>query len=222
LHDLRKLVSVFDEHPPRGRAGDVYSVWRELILLEPRTRECRRSIVDEIRRTRQFAPGLDAIAFSSCADRSRRRCAAALESWARSADFPGSATAYERWRRTIDPAAPTRNTIAAAFGSWASALTAVGLRAEASLDDPRVAAIRAGHEERRATRQAGSRALVLDAVRRCIGDLGREPRATEFLAWRREHARGCPSQMTIYRLFPGGFDEVVAIAQGRQGRVPVS
>jgi hypothetical protein len=66
-----------------------------------------------------------------------------------------------------------------------------------------------------------SRALIVEAVRRCITELGREPGAREFLAWRRERAPESPSQMSIYRAFPGGFEEVVAVAQGRQG-MPVS
>jgi hypothetical protein len=66
-----------------------------------------------------------------------------------------------------------------------------------------------------------SRALIVEAVRRCITEFGREPGAREFLAWRRERAPESPSQMSIYRAFPGGFEEVVAVAQGRQG-MPVS
>jgi hypothetical protein len=62
-------------------------------------------------------------------------------------------------------------------------------------------------------RRAASRAVILDAVRRCMVDLGREPQATEFLRWRVAHAPDCPAQMTMYRLFPGGFAEVLAAAR---------
>jgi len=50
------------------------------------------------------------------------------------------------------------------------------------------------------------------AAGRCIAELGREPRALEFLRWRRARAPASPSQMTIYRTFPGGFAEILAAA----------
>jgi hypothetical protein len=213
--DLRRLVALFDAHPPRGRAADVYAAWRELVLLEPRSATRRGQLAMEVRHRRRFIAGLDAIEHTSCADRSRARCADALRSWSDSSDYPGSATAYERGRRRTARTAPSRNTVAAAYGSWAAALAAVGLDTSGSLDAARVAAIRAGNEAGVLARRAKSRRLIIDAVQRCVEQLGREPRATEFLAWRREHARQCPSQMTIYRLFPGGFDELMAVARGR-------
>jgi hypothetical protein len=219
LEDLRRLVALFDAHPPRGRAVDVYASWRELVLLEPRPPARRRQLAAEVRNRRSFITGLDVIEPTSCAERSRRRCADALRRWAQSSVYPGSSTAYERWRRDTGRTEPSRNTVAAAYGSWAAALVAVGLDTSASLDPARVAAIRAGNEAGILARRVQSRARVIDAVRRCIRELGREPRAGEFLAWRRVHARDSPSQMTIYRLFPGGFDEVMAVAQGRQGAV---
>jgi hypothetical protein len=117
--------------------------------------------------------------------------------------------------------APSRNTVAAAFGSWLSALGAAGLESDGSFGAGRVAAMRAGQAGTSDARRARSRALIVDTVRRCIAELGREPGAREFLAWRRERAPESPSQMTIYRSFPGGFDEVLAVAQGRLG-MPVS
>jgi LAGLIDADG DNA endonuclease family protein len=216
LDDLRRLVSLFDEHPPRGRAADVYAAWRELILLKPRPAGARRALAREVRRQRQFVPGLDDIEPTSSGQRSQERCVAALRRWADSAHYPGSAVDYERWRQT-DRSAPTRNTVAAAWGSWSSALAAAGISDPRSHEAAHVAAIRAGHESRGEAQRARTRAAIVDVVRRCIAELGREPGATEFLAWRREHAPASPSQMTIYRHFPDGFDEVVAVAQGRLG-----
>jgi hypothetical protein len=216
LDDLRRLVALLDEHPPRGRAAHVYAAWRELIVLEPRPGNARRALSKEVRRRRQFVPGLDGIEPTSSGQRSRERCVAALRRWADSAHYPGSAVDYERWRKT-DRSAPTRNTVAGAWGSWSSALAAAGISASRSHEAARVAAIRAGHESRREEQRARARAVIVDVVRRCIADLGREPGATEFLAWRREHAPKSPSQMAIYRHFPDGFDEVVAVAQGRRG-----
>ena len=216
LDDLRRLVTLLDEHPPRGRAAYVYAAWRELILLEPRPASARRPLAREVRDRRQFLPGLDGIEPTSCGQRSQERCLAALRRWAESAHYPGSAMDYERWRQT-DRSAPTRNTVAAAWGSWRSALAAAGISDSRSHEAARVAAIRAGHESRREERRGRARDVIVDVVRRCIAELGREPRATEFLAWRREHAPTSPSQMMIYRHFPDGFGEVVAVAQGRQG-----
>jgi hypothetical protein len=34
----------------------------------------------------------------------------------------------------------------------------------------------------------------------------------EFFRWRLHHAPDSPSQMTVYRVFPGGWREVVAEA----------
>jgi hypothetical protein len=219
--ELRRLAALFDDHPPRGRAADVYSAWRELVLREGLGASSRRALAEELRRRRRFVPGLDEIEPTSCASRSRSRSLEALRQWAASEHYPGGATAYEHWRRVSDRSAPSRNTVAAAFGSWLGALEAAGLDSEHSFGARRVAAMRAGHSATTDARRARSRALVLDAVRRCIAELGREPGAQEFLAWRRERAPESPSQMTIYRAFPGGFDEVVAVAQGRLG-MPVS
>jgi hypothetical protein len=47
----------------------------------------------------------------------------------------------------------------------------------------------------------------------CIAELGREPRAMEFLRWRNRHPETCPAAMTIYRTFSGGFPEVLAAAR---------
>ena len=32
--ELKRLVYWFDQSPPRGRAGDVYTRWRDLVMLE--------------------------------------------------------------------------------------------------------------------------------------------------------------------------------------------
>jgi hypothetical protein len=183
-------------------------------MLEPRRGATRGILATEVRRRRQYVPGLDAITPSSCAERRRRRCADALARWAQSEDYPGSAGDYERWRRTAGGGAPTRNTIAAAYGSWREALRAGGLDDERSLTEEQTAAIRAGNAAAIEAQRAESRAVIVQTVRRCIADLGYEPRATEFLRWRLAHAPESPAQMTIYRQFPGGFAAVLAAARG--------
>ena len=205
LRDLRRLVAILDMHRTRGRAADVYAAWRELVILEPRPAAARRALAAEVRGRRQYVPGLDAITRSSWDVRSRCRCADALTRWAESQDYPGSSGDYETWRRAAGREAPIRNTIAAAYGSWRGAPLANGLDTDRSLTEEQVAAIRAGNAPSIEARRAELRGVIVETLRRCIGDLGREPRATEFLRWRVAHAPGSPAAMTIYRLFPGGF-----------------
>jgi hypothetical protein len=211
--ELKRLVHWLDRYPPQGRAGYVYAAWRELVMVEVRTATVRRAFAVDIRRRRQFRPGFDAIDHVPAAERGRLRCRDSLMRWALSNDYPGSAVDYERWRRSSGLKAPTRNTVAGAFGSWLAALEAVGLDTTHSYSAARVDAIRKKTVAAWAARRARSRAAIVDAVVRCIAELGHEPRATEFLRWRAEHAPECPSQMTIYRTFAGGFEEVLAAAR---------
>ena len=211
--DLRRLVALFDMHGLRGRAAYVYSAWREVVMFEHRMPIVRRALAVEIRRRRRFATGRDDIERKSVAERRRRRCEDALRGWSRSDAYPGSGVDYERWRRTSGVDAPTRNTIAAAFGSWREALEAVGLDTARSQSRERIAALRAGSSRNHAARRARSREAVLAAVCRCIEEIGHEPGATEFLRWRAANAPDSPSQMTIYRSFPGGFAQVLAAAR---------
>jgi hypothetical protein len=92
------------------------------------------------------------------------------------------------------------------------ALTAVGLDTGSSRSAEQVTAIREGNAAAHARRRAQSRTAILDAVRRCTAEIGHEPGATEFLRWRADRAPDSPCQMTIYRLFPGGFADVIAAA----------
>lgn len=154
LAELRRLVELFESHGPRGRAGYVYAAWRELVRLESRTGVIRRALAVEIRRRRRFATGKDRFEREARAEVRRRRCRDALEKWAGSADYPGSSNDYERWRRSSGRGAPTRNTIAAAYGSWLAALEAAGLQTAASHSREKVAAIRAGNAAHYAAQRA--------------------------------------------------------------------
>ncbi len=212
LADLRVLVDALDSVPPRGRAGHVYVAWRELVLLERRTGAARAALAADIRRRRTYRPELSRFPATTGRDRSRQRCLDALKWWAESRETPGSAVDYAVWRREVEPRPPTRNTIARVFGSWSNALKAAGISRERAMSAERVAAICAGGAARRKARHGELRELVVAAVRRCSAELGREPRALEFLRWRHQHSADCPSQMTIYRVFPGGFSEVLAAA----------
>jgi hypothetical protein len=213
LSELRHLVDVLDACPPRGRAGRVYAAWRQLVVLESRGGAARRRLAAEIRQRRAYRPGFEAGPARGARDRSRRRCLAALEQWARAYPGGGSARAYEDWRAWSSPDAPTRNTVAAAFGSWRTALEAAGIDPVVAMPAARVAAIQAGSAATRARRRLGQRERILKAVAECIAALGREPRATEFLRWRGQNAPDSPCQMSIYRAFPGGWAEVLACAR---------
>ena len=97
------------------------------------------------------------------------------------------------------------------------ALKAVELDARSALAEDRIAAIRAGSARRCEAQRAASREAIVAAVRH-IDEIGHEPGALEFLRWRAARAPESPSQMTIYRLFPGGFADVLAAALAIEAR----
>jgi hypothetical protein len=218
LAELRRLVELFDRYPPRGRAARVYAAWRDLVRLEPRTGSTRHVLADEVRRSRAFRPELAKISKPTRLEVRQSRCLEALRSWEATLDDPGSSSDYDNWRRTIVPTAPTRNTVAAAFGSWRAALVAAGISCDRAHPTERVARMREARLAARAAERAKRRSVILDAVTSCAADLGREPRASEFLQWRLQHAPESPCQMTLYRVFPGGFKEVLAALRGRSAR----
>jgi hypothetical protein len=136
----------------------------------------------------------------------RDTCKDALLAWASTEDGALSCTRYVRWR-CGQTARPTRNTIVRQFGSWHGALTAAGLGDRAARG-PRLA----GGEDRRAAQRRTQRERVVAAVREFERDHGRLPRALEFFRWRLESAIEAPTQGTVYRLFPGGWAEVLQAA----------
>jgi len=74
-------------------------------------------------------------------------------------------------------------------------------------------AVRTG-AARRSARRLAQRDSIAEAVRRCRADLGRRPAALEFFRWRLQAAPEAPSQMSVYKAFPGGWREVIAEAFG--------
>jgi hypothetical protein len=145
----------------------------------------------------------------------RSESLAALTAW--SVEFDGrlGCMAYETWRRR-NPGSPTRNTIVRHLGSWYEALAAAGLEERAAASPAVVAARHRGGDERRERRVQEQRARVIAAVRRFEAAHGRLPRALEFFRWRLQAAPHTPSQGMIYRLFPGGWTEVM-LAIGPRG-----
>jgi hypothetical protein len=218
LADMRRLVELFDRYPPRGRAAGVYAAWRELVRLEPRTGAARRALAAEVRRRRSFRAELGEVTTPVRRERSQARCLEALHSWASTLEGSGTCGEYNEWRRTVAPAAPSRNTVAAAFGSWRGAMVAAGLSCDRAQPPDRHARVRATRSSARAAQLVKRRNLVLDAVTACVADLGREPRAGEFLRWRLHEAPESPCQMTLYRAFPQGFAEVLVELRARSVR----
>jgi Homing endonuclease associated repeat len=218
LSGMRRLVELFDRYPPRGRAAGVYTAWRELVRLEPRTGGARRALAAEVCRSRSFRPELGEFTRPVRRERSQARCLEALHSWASTLEGSGTSGEYDEWRRTVAPGAPNRNTVAAAFGSWRAALVAAGLSCARAQPPDRHAKVRATRSSARAAQLVKRRNLVLDTVTACVADLGREPRAGEFLRWRLHEAPESPCQMTLYRAFPQGFAEVLVELRARSAR----
>ena len=135
----------------------------------------------------------------------RRESLDALIAWSRETAGKLSCSAYMHWR-CGQPAAPGRNTIVRQFGSWQAALEAAGL-GDRLARPPRPV----GGEARRAARRVEQRARVIAAVHTFEREHGQLPRAMEFFRWRYERAVDAPTQGTVYRLFPGGWAEVLAL-----------
>jgi hypothetical protein len=209
LEELRHLVSVFDGDPPLGRAGRVYRHWRHLVMATDRSSTSLQPAVTRMAEARRYearavlpvSPPLRAF--------KEERYAAVLQTWARNAAPPFTATSYERWRPDGAPGAPNRNTLARFFGSWRDALEASGLPTEGSRSqESNARGVETAAAKRVATRSR-QRAAVLLEVERCWTALGRVPTASEFLRWRLTNAPDSPGQAAVYRLFPGGWQAVL-------------
>jgi hypothetical protein len=98
--------------------------------------------------------------------------------------------------------------VAATFGSWHAAMRVAGLIDRAARRVPT-----ASNAAARDQRQAAKREIVLAAVRRFEAEHGRLPRAMEFFKWRFVAAPDAPSQGSVYRVFPGGWEEVLTAAR---------
>jgi hypothetical protein len=217
LDELRILTQVLDRHPPRGRVMRIYEAWRELVLLRDRRSGNRRLLAAAVKERRAYKPGLGNIERIDALAARRSRQVAVLRAWAAATDGPRTANAYEAWRHSACRDAPRRSTIAAAFGSWTAALKAAGLSTEGCRSTEANAETRARAAASRPGRMARHRAAILAAVRDCAEILGRHPRATEFFAWRSRFAPETPSQMTVYRTFPGGWESVLEALVAESG-----
>jgi hypothetical protein len=141
----------------------------------------------------------------------RDECLQILRAWASAEDGTLACGSYQRWRAGR-AGYPTRSTITRQPGSWHGALAAAGVADRAAVSPEVVDARRRAGELRRHARQRAQRERVVDAVRRFAGEYGRFPRALEFVRWRLESVVDAPTQGTVYRLFPGGWAEVLQVA----------
>lgn len=210
LHQLRTLVALLDQQPPRGRVFRTYRAWRRLVLTDPSLKIVRRELAVEVRRRRAYKPGLGTIVpLDRRADR-RARYLAVLRAWRTVHEAPFTTTMYEQWRRDSTPAAPKRDTIARAFGSWLEALKAAGLSTDGCRSEELNRRAQEPQEAARQALKAQQTAAILKGVARCAQMLGHLPSAAEFFAWRNEFEPQVPSHMTVYRHFPGGWRTVLA------------
>jgi LAGLIDADG endonuclease len=220
LSDLRALAHAFDRYPPRGRALRIYEAWRELVLLEDRRSAKRRELATRVKERRTYRPGLEWVDAVDAAAARRERHIAVLRAWALDTDGPRTVTAYETWRARSGRDVPTRNTLVRAFGSWLEALHAAGVGNEGC----RAASVGAGVQgvavAKRSALRAQQRVSILAAVRECAEILGRYPRATEYMAWRRRSAPESPSHATVYRAFPEGWTSVLQELAAEAGSPP--
>jgi hypothetical protein len=213
LDELRELTCHLDGYSPRGRVLGVYEAWRELVLLEERRTGRRRALARCVKERRAYQPGLELVTRRDALAERRARHIAVLQSWAASAPECLTATTYARWRRESARDAPTRNTLAASFGSWSAALTAAGLSTIGCRSAEAIARTSARAASEKPARMAAHRSAILEAVRECTRVLGRTPGAVEFFRWRNVSAPDTPCQATVYRAFPGGWASVVAASQ---------
>ena len=210
--DLSLLAAWLLEVGLPGHKGEIVRAWAHGIDVLERPVQ-RRSAVRRYERVRPYRPPRRNEMLAVARPDVREACRQALLAWAAREDGRLSCVRYSRWRAERREH-PTRNTIVRHFGGWHAALAAAGL-------DDRVARAprRTGGAARREARRRVQRERVLDAVRRFERERGRLPRAMEFFRWRIERAVDAPTQGTVYRLFPGGWDEVLRGARQVAGAV---
>ena len=209
--ELEQLTRMFYSAGLAGRKGVEFETWAVAVhelcssaKLGVRPRETMlRLAADRLRAMREYQPSTRALLQLSRRD-VRAESLTALKNWSEQTAGRLACGLYARWRRD-HPAAPTRNTVAKEFGTWHAALEAAGLVDRAARGPKRAG----GDAERREHRNLNS-ARVLAAVQRLEAELGRPPRAMEFFKWRMAVAPDTPSQASVYKLFPGGWDAVLA------------
>jgi hypothetical protein len=204
--DLAQLVELLLQGGLAGRKLRELKAWRravdELNRPSPR-REVIAAARDRLAEVRAYKPSTRTALLRLPGRDLRQESLVALKSWSRGTTGGLSCTAYMLWRRE-HTGVPGRNTIVRQFGSWQAALEAAGL-GDRLARAPRPI----GGEAGRSMRRELQRQRVIAAVQTYRREHGRLPRAMEFFRWRYEKDVDAPSQGTVYRVFPGGWDEVL-------------
>jgi hypothetical protein len=130
---LIRLVDVSDAAGVRGRKLRQYRAWRPAALeigeaslqRRPRDLDLIAAARTALRQASEYVPELVVTRDPPTEREVRDAYAGVLRQWAATTTQRITAMVYEAER---DPFWPSRNTIARAFGSWAAALAAAGLR----------------------------------------------------------------------------------------------
>jgi hypothetical protein len=182
LEELRQLVSVFDGHPPMGRAGRVYRHWRQLVTAADRSAASLHPAVTRLAEARRYVLPQSLPVSAPRRALKETRYVTLLQAWARDRPPPYTATSYQRWRVEVAAGAPNRTTLARFFGTWRDALDAAGLPTGGSRGrETNARAVETGAAKRVAT-GSRRRTAVLREVHNCWAALGRVPAASSSYA----------------------------------------
>jgi hypothetical protein len=206
LEEAERLAGILDPALLRGRKARELEIWLRAVE-ERRSAQAAGRVADlddliaEFRAARLYRPGRPPVTNDRAPD-PREEALAVLRDWAAREHGSLSCSRYARARQH---GWPTRNTISRRFGSWDAALRAAGLEDRLARAEPRPVGGGAAREAR-AERQ---RERVLQTLRYLINVHGEIPSAMQFFRWRLAEAPATPTQATVYRLFPGGWQAVL-------------
>jgi hypothetical protein len=206
LDEVARLAARLDPQRMRGRKAAELEVWLRAVAERRAAQAAGRrarldSMLAEFREARAYRPGKPLSPVPRNEDR-RDDALTILRRWAASESGPLSCGKYAAAREADWP---TRNTIARWFGSWDAALRAAGLGDRLARPQPR----RVGGAARREAHHAKQRERVLATLRYGVTVHGSLPTAMQFFRWRLVNAPATPTQATVYRLFPGGWQAVL-------------
>ena len=207
LDDVVTLATWLDPALLRGRKGVELGVWLRAVDERQAERsvggrvppERMEQLVAEFRAARVYRPGT---LKRPGPEPKQGAILAQLRRWAEGEPGVLSCTRYSAARQ---PDWPTRGTITRRFGSWAAALRAAGLEQRLARPEPRAV----GGAARREAHTQAQRERVLATLRYGVALHGSLPTAMQFFRWRLVDAPATPTQATVYRLFPGGWNAVL-------------
>jgi hypothetical protein len=211
LADVERLAGWLEPEALRGRKAAELEIWKRAVQERAAARAAgtrvarsrMRQLVSELQAAREYRPGV----VTPIGRQSKRdETLDVLRAWA--ADTPGSLSCT-RYTADRQPGWPTRSTITRRLGSWDAALAAAGLSDRAASPGELRRARGRGGAAARAAHDAAQRERILAALRYLITVHGSVPSAMQFFRWRLIEAPGTPTQATVYRVFPGGWQAVL-------------